>query len=214
MDPGDAIGISMLESGGTEIADYASNRQYVTEEGNGSFAPASGVEAISVKRKVDFIAYYPYTGGMDGFNYPVDVSSQTNQEALDLLTAEKAAADQSVNTVNLSFKHRLSGVVLEIKAGENVEERELAGLQATITGQTLRGWYDINANQFSPGEEADQSIAFKMEADRKSGAAVILPAARGSARTMKLTLKTGNAMKVTFTKKIADDWEFEPAVRY
>jgi hypothetical protein len=60
----------------------------------------------------------------------------------------------------------------------------------------------------------NQSIAFKMEADGKTGVAVILPASGGSGRTMKLTLKTPDSMKVTFTKKIADDKAFEPGVRY
>jgi hypothetical protein len=213
--PGDVIGISMLERGGAEVVDYASNRKYVSDTGNGVFAPASGMEKISVNQPVDFLAYYPYAANMNGFMYPVDVSSQTNQEALDLMTAERVPADQSAKSVALSFKHRLSAVALIIKAGENLEERELAGLQAAITGQAVRGEYDVNANALVPStEEAAQSIAFKMSDDGKSGSAVILPAAGGSGRTVKLTMKTGNAMKLTFTKRIPDSYGFEPGVRY
>ena len=79
---GDAIGVFMLESGGTRIADNASKRKYVTSAGNGSFAPADGSAVIyypADQRGVDFIAYYPYAGAMQGFAYPVDVSDQTTQ---------------------------------------------------------------------------------------------------------------------------------------
>jgi hypothetical protein len=213
---GDAIGVSMLERGGTGIADSASNRKFVTS-GSGAFAPASGAEAISVNRQVDFIAYYPYTGGLKGFQYPVDVSSQTNQEAIDLMTAAKAPADQSTGTVGLTFQHRLSGVILQISAGTNVSTNELRSVTAELTGQKVRGSYDINANQLSipDTEGADHSLSFKMSADGKTGEVVILPALEGTGRTLKLSLlNTVTAKRETFTKSIANDKAFEPGSKY
>jgi hypothetical protein len=52
-----------------------------------------------------------------------------------------------------------------------------------------------------------------MRADGQSGEAVILPLS-GSGRTIKLTMKIGNGMKITFTKKLADGWEFKAGTRY
>jgi hypothetical protein len=214
---GDAIGVFMLEREGSGIVGDASNRKFVSDTGNGVFDPAKGVEKISVQEPVNFTAYYPYTGAMDGFSYPVDVSAQANQEAIDLLTAERTPADKDASVVPLNFKHRLSAVELKIRAGENVKETELKGLTAEMTGQTLKGWFDISANQLAPSTDAsdrNKALSFKMSLDGKSGSAVILPAAGGTARTVKITIKTGNNKKVTFTKKIPDTYEFLPGVRH
>jgi hypothetical protein len=208
---GDAIGVFMLERGGTGIADNTSNRKYITAAGNGSFVHANG-EAIYYPadgRRVEFIAYYPYAGAIQGFAYPVDVSSQTKQAKIDLMTADRVNVPGGTNgAVALTFKHRLSRVELEIKPGANLTGEALEGLQATITGQRVRGNFDINTNTFSPLGEAVNSISLKMAEDGKSGEGIILPAAAQSGRLLLFTL---GSKQLKYT--IPADNEFRPGTR-
>jgi hypothetical protein len=215
---GDAIGISMLRSGGSDPVGSASNRKFVTQDAK-NFDPADG-QKISVSEKADFVAYYPYASPMTGFTYPVDVSDQTNQEAIDLMTAKAERVEPNTNQVSLTFQHRLSAVGLTVKPGDGVSVNDLANVEAEISGQIVRGTYDVKANTFSPSAAAgdlNKSLKFKMSADMsggaKSGEAVILPASGGTNRTMIIVLHTGDA-KVTFTKSIPNNYAFSPGVRH
>jgi hypothetical protein len=191
-DRGDAIGAFMLESGGTGIADNASNRQYVSASGNGSFTPASEGDTIyypADQRRVDFIAYYPYASGLQGFAYPVDVSDQTNQAKIDLMTAERVSGGgPSAGSVALRFRHRLSRVELEIKAGTSLTDAALAGLKASITGQRTTGSFDINANTLTPSGAGGASISLRMMGNGKSGEGILLPSEAQEGRQLVFTL--------------------------
>ena len=188
----DAIGVFMLESGETAVADNASNRRYVTSGGDGSFAPANGDAVIyypADRRGVDFIAYYPYTVDMAGFEYPVDVSNQTDQAMIDLMTADRVSAPaQNASPVPLTFKHRLSRVLLEIKPGTNLTDGDLMGLQVEITGQKVTGRFDINANAFTSQDAEERSILLKMAENGKSGEGIILPGDPQAGRQLICTL--------------------------
>jgi hypothetical protein len=216
---GDAIGISMLKSGGSDPVGSVSNRKFVTTDGKGAFDPADG-QKISVSEKADLFAYYPYASPMTGFTYPVDVSDQENQEKIDLMTAKVEGIEPNTDLVNLNFQHKLSAVGLTVKPGDGVSVTDLANVEAEITGQTVRGTYDVKANTFSPSAAAgdlNMSLKFKMSADMsggaKSGEAVILPASGGTNREMIIVLHTGTA-KVIFTKSIPNDYAFSPGVRH
>lgn len=44
---------------------------------------------------LDFVAYYPYTAGLENNIYTVDVSDQSDQSAIDLMAADWESADPS-----------------------------------------------------------------------------------------------------------------------
>jgi formylglycine-generating enzyme required for sulfatase activity len=216
-EPGDNIGIYMLERGGNAPTEVV-NRQYRTVAGNGIFTPGNSGEDILLNRAVDFVAYYPHTRAMNGFLYPVDVSSnkQADPSAIDLLTTvERVPADQNTNPVDLRFKHRLSGAILTLIPGQNVQAGELAGLRAVITGQTLLGDYDVLRNTLSPSTAAgavNQPIEFEMADNGQSGQALILPAEEGgTGRRIEITL---SGTSETFPMRISDDKKFSSGVRY
>jgi hypothetical protein len=218
-DSDDAIGIFMLENGGAGIADNASNRKYVISDAeNGSFDPANEAATIYYPadgRNVGFIAYYPYASALQGFAYPVDVSDQTSQAKIDLMTAARVNI-QGRQPVELTFKHRLARVELEIKPGTNLTDASLRGLQAAITGQQVTGSFDINTNTLSPSGAGDRSIPLKMAANGKTGQGIILPGEAQAGRKFSFTLgsrqfsftipaedafKTGTKNKYTITLK-------------
>jgi hypothetical protein len=201
----------MLESGKTQTADGASNRKYVTSTGSGSFAPANGGEAVYYPeggRGADFIAYYPYSADMEGFSYPVDVGNQSNQAEIDLMTAGRVSA-QGGTPVNLAFKHRLARLELEIKPGPGLTGAALKGLRVNITGQRVKGGFDINANTLSPEGAAGQSIPLKVSEDGKFAEGIILPADAAEGRQLLFTL--GSA-ELSYT--IPAGHEFKPGTGY
>jgi hypothetical protein len=190
-DSDDAIGIFMLERGGTGIVDSAANRQYsVSDAANGSFAPANRDATIyypANQQGVDFIAYYPYASALQGFAYPVDVSDQTSQAKIDLMTAARVSI-QGREPVALTFKHRLARLELEIIAGTNLTDADLRGLRAAITGQQTTGTYSISDNDLTPSGAGDRSIPLKMAANGKTGQGIILPGAAQEGRKFSFTL--------------------------
>ena len=211
-EPADAIGVFMLESGETALADNASNRRYVTSAGNGSFAPANEDAAIyypADRRGVDFIAYYPYAGTLQGFEYPVNVSDQTSQAMIDLMTADRVSAPaQTASPVALTFKHRLSRLELEIKPGTNLTDDALSGLQVEITGQRVTGKFNINANTLIPEGAAESSIRLNMAEDGKAGEGILLPGDPQAGRQLIFTL---GSRRFSYTIPAKD--EFKPETR-
>jgi formylglycine-generating enzyme required for sulfatase activity len=208
----------MLERGGSNPTEVV-NRQYRTVAGDGIFTPGNSGEGISLNREVDFVAYYPYTTAMNGFLYPVNVggTNQADPPAIDLMTTvERAPANQNTtDPVDLRFRHRLSGVILTVTPGANVQASELVGLRATITGQTVMGDYDVLNNTLSPSTGAgavNQPIEFKMAANGQSGQALVLPAEEGgTGRRIEITL---SGTSVSFPISISDGKKFESGFRY
>lgn len=194
---GNAIGIFQLQTGTTTLWD--ANHKYVTTTGTSTFTPASAGETIyfpvETTPKSDFIAYYPYNTAQSGFNYAVDVATQSNQEAIDLLVADKVTGkDKNNPAVAFNFKHRLSKLVLTLTAGNGLAAADLANITIAITGQLPSATYDINALTLAPSGTS-QAIALKTAADGTSAEAIILPAAATTGRQLVFTLSGGDIFR-------------------
>jgi hypothetical protein len=211
-DQGDAIGVFMLEQGETQIADTASNRRYLTQTGNGSFSPASAQDTIYYPddpRQVDFIAYYPYSSEIQKFAYPVDVHDQTNQGAIDLMTADRvSSSSQTADPVALRFRHRLSRLELDILPGTNLTDTALIGLQAAITGQRTTGSFDVTSNTLSTSNTGEASIPLRMAGNGQYGEGILLPAEAQAGRRLVFTLGSKE-----FSYTIPAAHEFKAGIR-
>ena len=134
---GDAIGVYMKKNGellsNSSIVGGGNNVEYFTENGDGNFLPASNYLSFPEdESKVDFIAYYPYDETINNFTYSVDVTNQADPESIDLLYADKLEGiSQRSNALNLSFKHQLSRLILNIKSVNNTS---LVGLNVSVSG--------------------------------------------------------------------------------
>lgn len=99
-------------------------------------------------RKVDFMAYHPYNAAVSGFAYPVDLSVQTPQTAIDLMTAkaDKSGAGytkadgRSNTTVDFAFSHRLAKLVVDVTKDASVPGNITA---VSITGMNTAATYDL-----------------------------------------------------------------------
>ena len=116
---GDAIGVYMKKEGallGTST--LAENVRYVYNDSTHNFMPAKPSDSLYFPfngSNVDFIGYYPHREDITGLSYPVDLTLQSNQAAIDLMYCDNATGKNMSNpNVNLLFSHKLSKLVLQI----------------------------------------------------------------------------------------------------
>jgi formylglycine-generating enzyme required for sulfatase activity len=130
----DRIGVYMVEAGQSlaqgSIVNGAANRQYRVESiqnNRAVFVPATGSDTIFIpmRKKVNFIAYYPYTQAIDkDFNFSVtNLSKQDVAPPSDLLFSnmkEEHIGGTYPKNISLLFRHQLAKVKLNINRGHSV----------------------------------------------------------------------------------------------
>ncbi len=187
-DKNDVIGIFMTKANSPLSSALASNAKYVTTDGTPIFLPVASHEIYFPfnEEMVDFIAYYPYKETLDNLNYSIDVSDQTTLEHIDLLYANNVKEVVSSNkNINLTFKHQLSKVILNITK-EGVTS-DLAGLKAEITNQNTKATFSL-ANGTISNENEPANISFSVSSDGAIAQAILLPTASLIDKKLKLTL--------------------------
>lgn len=165
---GDAVGIFMLNTGGTMpdgILTGADNVKHNVAPSTGSLSPAGTPIYYPQSAKVDFIALYPYSNKGEGngkitadYRYTVSVADQTNPATIDVLYARVTDRERSKTPVALNFGHVLSKIKLNIKLGEG-----LTGLAAdkitavTLTGMPASATLTLQDGTLTPGAVGDIS---------------------------------------------------------
>lgn len=167
---GDAIGIYMIEHDETlsasSIKEGADNVKYTTASTGASalFASTTPIYYPVNGPLVDFIACHPYGSSAvdENYWYDIDLKDQSNQSAIDLMTASAnndGAGYDKTNTsvVNLHFKHHLAKVILQVKAGDGVNN--LTGLEVKVKGMHYTVIFDLTDFSFvGTGSTADTEI--------------------------------------------------------
>lgn len=210
----DAIGIYMLKSGTTDIAESAANRRYTTAAGDGRFSAADAAASIYYPidgSKVDFLAYYPHSasGVADG-KYALDLSDQSHLPAIDLMSASVTGKDKSAPGVAFNFHHLLTKLELVNTPGTGINTSELEGMTVKITGQRTAASYDILFEALDVAD-ATATLTLNTSADGKKSAAILLPNTETAVnpivpgRQLVFTLKTGGEK---FYWNIPDDKSF------
>jgi len=185
--PGDAIGIFMVENGTEEIALGAENKEYTTT-GNANFMAVAGDIYYPQSGDVDFIAYYPWQTGMDLTDpYEVDVSDQSDPEAIDLLwaMADNGGSGYNSGGVAFAFSHMLTRIVLTAVNGDGLIAADLTGMTAKISGMKTKADFELTDGTLVASNDVEditlQHVAGKYEA-------ILVPQSVAS-----------DAMEVTFT---------------
>lgn len=140
---GDPVGIYMVLRGTTVVAEGIANVKYTAALAGAStdFTAAGAFiyYPLDDTKKVDFFAYHPHSEAVVDFVYPLDLSAQTPQTAIDLMTARAdnagagyTKADGGRGTVvNFSFSHRLVKFVMNVT--------KEASVPGTITSVSITG---------------------------------------------------------------------------
>ncbi|MDU1905844.1 MAG: fimbrillin family protein [Dysgonomonas sp.] len=174
----DKIGVFMKEHNqilsSASILDNAENKLYMTS-GNGIFLSAPSSEAIKMPlngRKVDFIAYHPYTQSISNFMYPIDIKDQDIQADIDLLYSNQATGkDKNNPDVTLNFKHTLSKLIFNINGDKTIPS--LNGLTAKIAGLKTKATFHLADAQIDVNDTSIADIELK---SRYAGAGIIIEA--------------------------------------
>ena len=181
----DVIGVFMLANSDKNV--LATNIPYATSKGDGYFVSQnSPIYYPEDNSAVDFIAYYPYSEAIsDHTNYPIDLSNQTAQSAIDLMTAVNLTGrDQTSTQGNLQFKHLLAKLVLNLKSTSG---SSLKGIKASISGLKVKGTANLSDASITPsGEATDFSLYINEEATQAE--AILLPQTLSGNLKIKLEL--------------------------
>ncbi|NDV82126.1 fimbrillin family protein [Bacteroides sp. 51] len=176
----DKIGIFMKKAGqdlaAESIVNNVSNISYKTVSGDGFFAPVQTSEEtyFPALGSVDFIAYYPYTDNPAGYTYTVNVSDQSDLEAIDLLYSNNVLAANKVNPqVKLQFDHVLSSIKFNISATNPASD--LSGLKITLKGLPTEAQLDLRDGDLNIVQLSTADIEVQVSADGTTAEAIVLP---------------------------------------
>lgn len=156
----DSVGVFQVPTGGALADAIGKNVVYYTPEGNGSFTSKKPLNyPENSTTTYDFVAYYPYKKGITK-NYPVEVGSQSQINKLDLLYAKTPQQDERNTKVNLQFRHCLSNLVIEVKAGKDITSLEK--LSVTLTGSPTRGIFNLEDGSLSVTDNTIKDISLNI----------------------------------------------------
>ena len=187
-DKDDAIGVYMLESASTNVVNGMENIEYSTSTNgaNGTFTATDAVIYFPFNGdKVRFMSYYPYNEDVvtNGNLYPVNVAIQDPQSKIDLLYAFNESADfdnTNANPIPLVFKHQLTKVIINVKAGSGLTDADLQTLTVHFSGLNTQADFGLfTGNLGTPGTIANIVPVTTSTADGYvvSYEAIILPMA-------------------------------------
>lgn len=213
-DDKDAIGVYMVNGENNSIVGNVSNYRYTVVTGgqNGTFIPADENNTAYFPENgtaVNVMAYYPQ-GNVDNGKLSLDLSDQSEQPRIDLMSARAEGASKSNPTINLGFKHRLTKLFFEIEGDVNTD-----GISATISNQYTKIQYDILNDKLSIAEgDEKKDIVMKywnLDGYRFVEAIVLPNEGNNSAEDRKLTFQLNEKI---FDATISNSTKFEAGKKY
>lgn len=203
---GDQIGIFMVGENKVlskdAISEEADNIAYRTE-GDGAFSPVAAEQIIyfPMNGDVDFYAYYPYTPEVNDYRIALDLTDQSNQEALDLMFAKVSGCNKSNPKVELQFSHLLSNLILEVQPGTGLTQADLAELTVKVKDANTKATFNLVDGTIS-GEETPKGFTMKTVEAGKRYEAILFPT-ESESREIEFDLNNDHDGPFTWTMKSA-----------
>jgi len=176
----DSIGVYMFEAKVDNIVD--ANVKYVNTVNSGTFAPSDNkIYFPDNGDQVRFMAYYPYSATVAENIYSVNVAEQTNQSEIDLLYVfNKNEYGKAIEEklVPLAFEHQLTKIIVNVKAGEGLEEIDLDNLIISITGMNTVAKFNLIDGTLSGLEEKEEIVLLEATPEQNyvySAEAIVIP---------------------------------------
>lgn len=203
---GDQIGIFMVGENKVlskdAISEEADNIAYRTE-GDGAFSPVAAEQIIyfPMNGDVDFYAYYPYTPEVNDYRIALDLTDQSNQEALDLMYAKVSGRNKSNPKVELNFTHLLCRLILEVQPDTGLTQADLAKLTVKVKDVDTKATFNLVDGTIS-GEETPKGFTMKTVEAGKRYEAILFPTVSES-REIEFDLNNDHDGPFTWTMKSA-----------
>ena len=209
----DAIGVYMVNAENSIVEGVENKRYKIIDQNNGNFAPDGENNTAyfpESDNNVNVVAYYPQ-GDVDNGKLSLNLSDQSEQPRIDLMSARAEGASKNNPAINLNFTHRLTKLFFEIEG--NVETQDI---YAAIGNQYTDIRYDIINNQLSIAEgDTKKDIVMKYW-DLGNGyrftEAIVLPNEEGNAaEDRQLTFKLNEKI---FNATISNSTTFKAGMKY
>lgn len=176
----DEVGIYMTTSD-----NEFENRLY-TAKADGTLTATTG-NALKYPNEgtASFIAYYPYSSSVSNKTVTVSVADQTDPTKLDLLYSNNATGVANGETVNLTFGHKLSQIVLNIGSDETITST--SGLTVTLSGMNTTANFNL-ADGTLTATDSKATITLNVNDAGTVAEAIILPTTSLEDTQMSFTL--------------------------
>lgn len=212
-DKNDAIGVYMVTAENSIVGDVSNYRYVVIDENNGNFSPDGETNTAYFPESgdaVNVVAYYPQ-GNVVENKLSLDLSDQSVQPRIDLMSAKAVGASKTNPNINLEFKHRLTKLFFVIEGDVNTD-----GIYAAIGNQYTDIQYDILNDKLLIAEgDTKKDIVMKywdLGNDYRFTEAIVLPNEEGNAaEDRKLTFKLNEKI---FNATISNSTTFEAGKKY
>lgn len=214
-DEKDAIGVYMVTAENSIVGDVSNYRYTVVTGGqNGTFIPADENNTAYFPEDgtaVNVVAYYPQ-GNVVENKLSLDLSDQSEQPRIDLMSARAEGASKTNPAINLNFTHRLTKLFFEIEGDVNTD-----GIYAAIGNQYTDIQYDILNDKLliADGSEKEEIVMRYWNFDEGKNRfveAIVLPNdENNSAVDRQLTFKLNEKI---FNATIGGDTEFKAGKKY
>jgi len=217
-EPGDKIGVFMLEAGkALEEKNILNNVDNIPFTINGNVFQSANPVYLPKTTTADFVAFYPQKA-VNNYHYAIDLTDQSNQSALDLMYANNAKGITGNNSaIPLVFTRQLSRVAISLSV-TNTEALKAEEMKASMNEVNVLASFDLrnatlsNATErktifakVSPHNNQQALVEFTLlPGEQISGKSIRFQAANGDSYTWKVPqvapLKKGE--RFTFVVKI------------
>ncbi|WP_104385385.1 DNA/RNA non-specific endonuclease [Sphingobacterium sp. HMA12] len=190
----DKIGVYMVRSGqalsSSSIVNGINNRLFNI---NGNIFQSKSPSYLP-NEQVDFIAYYPYRSISD-FQYPIDVSDQTNLSALDFMYASKTKSmSRTNNTIPLNFVRQLSKISIQLSI-TNTAALETGPITVSIPSVHTTAGFDLPTGKLHVNPNEKKDIQTKVTLSGKQTATIefiLLPGEDITRKAIKFIASNGD----------------------
>jgi len=155
-EPGDAIGMFMIEKDRYAVVEGNSNVRYYTKKScytcnftathDFIYFPENG-------NQVRFMSYHPYNESLKGTTYKIDVSNQWPQSSLNFLysfnTMESYDKNIEAGKVPMEFNPQMTKMIINIKNGNSLQGYDLMNMKVYITGLSTHADFNLLTGKMS-----------------------------------------------------------------
>nr|WP_325287627.1 fimbrillin family protein [uncultured Bacteroides sp.] len=151
----DAIGVTVTAAPASDMEAMYRNVEYTISTGkntqSATFTSATGIYFQDKNETVTFSAYFPYQSGLaeNGIISQEDISTMqtdaTTQETIDYLYDDNVTATQTTPSVNFTFEHKMTKLILIVKTGVGFNPSEIVtGWSFNLGGLIHKGTFNTN----------------------------------------------------------------------
>lgn len=191
-EPNDEIGVYMQNAGSEGYANV--NVKYANSEADRnkftSTSPITYPEGGT--GTVNFMAVYPYNGDIADGNYTFTLADGDLSEN-DIMYAPAPSIASGVTNVDLTFQHKLSKIILQLKDEQN---KAVTGATVSIDNQCVNGALNVADGTVSVASDAIYtSVLTFAEGENGQYEVIVIPDEGREGRSIVITTTEGNTYR-------------------